>query len=60
MSYWERLKASTRHLKGMRYSDTVKVEVWYDCTKNYGDYLPIILRIDTLNRKRLENQWEKV
>jgi hypothetical protein len=41
MSYWERLKASTRHLKGMRYFDTVKVEVWYDCTKDPGGYLPI-------------------
>ena len=41
MTYWERLKASTRHLKGMYYSDTVKVEVFYDCTKNYGGYLAI-------------------
>jgi hypothetical protein len=39
--YWERLKASTRHLKGMYYSETVKVEVFYDCTKNFGGYLSI-------------------
>jgi len=43
MSYWERLKASTRQLKGMRYKgmryyDAVKVVVWYDLAREPGNY----------------------